>query len=205
MSKHPSKIEELITKLCPNGVEFKELGECVEKNIGGGTPSKANANYWNGDIPWASVGDLSIPGITINSTRNFITSEGLKNSSSHLVPKDSVIVAVKISPGKMKIANDNIAINQDLRGLVLHDFLNNRFLTYYFQTLIVIGNGTIVKGITVDYLNKIKIPVPPLAVQEEIVKILNSFTQLEAELEARKKQYKHYRTTLLTFNERERE
>ncbi len=185
------------------------MAEIIEKNIGGGTPSKAVSSYWNGDIPWASVGDLSINGNMINSTRNFITDKGLQKSSSHLIPKGSVVVAIKISPGKMKIANMDVAINQDLRGLVLKDFINNKFLTYYFQTFSIIGNGVIVKSITIDTLNKIKIPVPDIAEQERIVSILDKFDALvndisiglPAELTARRSQYEYYRGKLLTFNE----
>ena len=59
-------------------------------------------------------------------------------------------------------------------------------------------------SLTQSALNKIEIPVPPLPVQEEIVRILDSFSSLEAELEARRKQYAYYRNELLTFD-RERE
>ena len=59
--------------------------------------------------------------------------------------------------------------------------------------------GTKVLRVSGNNLNKIKIPIPPLAIQKEIVKILDNFTELEAELEARKKQYEHYRNRLLTF------
>ena len=48
---------------------------------------------------------------------------------------------------------------------------------------------------------KIKIPIPPLAIQKEIVKILDNFIKLEAELEARKRQYEHYRGELLSFDD----
>jgi type I restriction enzyme S subunit len=204
MNKPMNKIEKLIAELCPDGVEFKPLGECITKNTGGGTPSRSVASYWGGDIPWASVGDLSIPGNFIYATRASITTDGLKNSPSNIIPRGDVIVAVKISPGKMKIAARDIAINQDLRGLSLPGFLDSSFLTYYFQTISVVGNGTIVKGITTDTLERIKIPIPPLAIQNEIVKILDTFSkleaELEAELEARKKQYEYYRNELLTFN-----
>lgn len=191
-------------------VKWMNLGDCIEKNIGGGTPSKAISSYWNGDIPWASVGDLNVEGNFIKRTRNHITAEGLKNSSSNLIKKGSVIVAVKIAPGKMKIADVDVAINQDLRGLVLHDFISNKYLTYYFQTINIIGNGTIVKGITVDKLNSINVPVPSLEVQNRIVNILDKFDTLihdhksiglPAELGARQKQYDYYRSKLLKFQE----
>ena len=202
-----SKIDDLIAKLCPNGVEYKTLGNCITKNIGGGTPSRSNPDYWDGDILWASVGDLSVPGKFIHTTRAKITSEGLKNSPSNIISRGDVIVAVKISPGKMKIAAEDIAINQDLRGLSLYEFIDNSFLIYYFQTISIIGNGTIVKGITTEALERIRIPVPPLEIQREIVKVLDTFTKLEAELEAelaaeleaRRRQYHYYRDQLLNF------
>lgn len=202
-----SRIDALIAELCPEGVEFKSLGDCIARNSGGGTPSRSNPSYWGGDIPWASVGDLSVPGNFIRHTRAKITNEGLKNSPSNIIPRGDVIVAVKISPGKMKIAATDVAINQDLRGLSLHDFLDSSFLTYYFQTISIIGNGTIVKGITTDTLERISVPVPPLEVQHEIVKILDAFTELEAELEAeletRRRQYKYYRDALLAFSDQD--
>ena len=199
-------IEQMVAELCPNGVEFRELGNCIKKNVGGGTPSRGNPSYWNGNILWASVGDLSIPGNFINTTRATITTEGLSNSSSNIVPCGDVIVAVKISPGKMKIAAADIAMNQDLRGLSLKDFLDSSFLTYYFQTISIIGNGTIVKGITNDTLERIRIPVPPLPIQQEIVRVLDLFmalqANLQAELVARRKQYQYYRDQLLSFEGR---
>jgi type I restriction enzyme S subunit len=111
------------------------------------------------------------------------------------------VVAVKIVPGAMRVVERDVAINQDLRGLLLKDDIDPYFLTYYFKTIQVIGNGTIVKGITNSALEGIRIPVPPLEVQREIVRILDQFTQLEAELEAeleaRRRQYEHYRRLLL--------
>lgn len=117
-----------------------------------------------------------------------------------------MIVAIKISPGKLKIAGTDLAINQDIRGLILKDFINPDFLAYYFQIINIQGHGTIVKSITSRTLEKIKVPVPPLEIQEEIVRILDRFTlleaELEAELEARRKQYAFYRDSLLNFENR---
>lgn len=200
-----SKLQKLMEELCPEGVEFKPLESVIERNIGGGTPSKSKAEYWDGDIPWASVGDLSISNICIEQTRNLITNQGLENSTTNIVPAGSVIVALKIAPGKMKVNSINVAINQDIRGLVLKQELCSKFLAYYFETISINGHGTIVKSINTKQLNKILVPVPPLEVQNEIVRILDSFTlleaELEAELEARRKQYAHYREKLLNFDD----
>lgn len=103
----------------------------------------------------------------------------------------------------MKIAGIDLAINQDLRGLKLKDEISAKFLNYYFQILILQGTGTIVKAITSKDLEKIQIPIPPLPVQVEIVRILDAFTELTTELSARKKQYNYYRDQLLSFEEGE--
>lgn len=197
----------LVKTLCPDGVEYRSLKDVVAKNYGGGTPSKSKAEYWGGGIPWASVGDLSDDVLEVTDTRSKITEEGVKGSSTNVVPAGSVIVAIKINPGRMKIAGMDLAINQDIRGLVLNDSMNARFLTYYFRTLVFAGHGTIVKSITNKHLMETKIPVPPMEIQEAIVDILDRFDALTsslseglpAELAARRSQYEYYRDQLLTF------
>lgn len=193
-------IDRLVAELCPDGVEYRPLSDVVEKNYGGGTPSKAKEEYWGGDIPWASVGDLSNDLMEVLDTRSKITPAGVSGSSTNVVPAGAVIVAIKIAPGKMKIAGVDLAINQDIRGLVLNDLMNARFLTYYFRTLRFAGHGTIVKSITNKRLMDTEVPVPPLEIQAAIVEILDKFTnleaELEAELEARTLQYEYYRDSL---------
>ena len=200
MAEVTNYIDRLVAELCPDGVEYRPLSDVVEKNYGGGTPSKAKEEYWGGDIPWASVGDLSNDLMEIFDTRSKITPAGVSGSSTNVVPAGAVIVAIKIAPGKMKIAGVDLAINQDIRGLVLNDLMNARFLTYYFRTLRFAGHGTIVKSITNKRLMDTEVPVPPLEIQESIVEILDKFTNLEAnleaELEARTLQYEYYRSSL---------
>ena len=200
MAEVTNYIDRLVAELCPDGVEYRPLSDVVEKNYGGGTPSKAKEEYWGGDIPWASVGDLSNDLMEVLDTRSKITPAGVSGSSTNVVPAGAVIVAIKIAPGKMKIAGVDLAINQDIRGLVLNDLMNARFLTYYFRTLRFAGHGTIVKSITNKRLMDTEVPVPPLEIQEAIVEILDKFTnleaELEAELEARTLQYEYYRDSL---------
>ena len=192
MAEVTNYIDRLVAELCPDGVEYRPLSDVVEKNYGGGTPSKAKEEYWGGDIPWASVGDLSNDLMEVLDTRSKITPAGVSGSSTNVVPAGAVIVAIKIAPGKMKIAGVDLAINQDIRGLVLNDLMNARFLTYYFRTLRFAGHGTIVKSITNKRLMDTEVPVPPLEIQAAIVEILDKFTNLEA----RTLQYEYYRDSL---------
>ena len=195
-----SKLEELINELCPDGVEYKTFGSLVHTNLGGGTPSKSNKNYWNGAIPWASVKDVVRQGMYMRNTLDFITSLGLQNSPSNLIPAGWLIICTRINPGLCSITTGDVAINQDLRAIRFIDDVDVKFVYYYFQTMTIIGNGTTVKGISIEELEKLLIPLPPLPVQREIVLILDNFTELTAELTARKKQYEYYRNQLLSFN-----
>jgi type I restriction enzyme S subunit len=208
----PHPMTQLIGELCPDGVEYLQLASCVLTNIGGGTPSRSVERYWHGDIPWASVGDINASGITMGLPRQSISAEGLASSSSKIVPAGWVVVAVKIAPGAMRVVSAPVAINQDIRGLELAPIIDPHFLTYYFKTISIVSNGTIVQGITNKMLESVQVPVPPLDVQKEIVTILDKLDALvndltfglPAEITARRKQYEYYRNKLLTFKELEK-
>jgi len=198
-------IEKLIDELCPNGVVFRPLETLLDKNIGGGTPARSKGEYWDGDIPWASVGDLTQSTICVDETRSNITKLGLENSSTNIAPAGSILVALKMAPGTARMAACDVAINQDIRALVPKSSIIPEFLRFYFDTLRIGSHGAIVKSISNKKLTSTRIPIPPLEVQREIVKVLDLFTDLEAELEAelvaRRKQYEYYRDQLLTFPE----
>jgi type I restriction enzyme, S subunit len=87
---------------------FKFLRELVSFR-GGGTPSKQVPEYWNGDIPWASVKDFT--STLLSETQDFISQEGLRNSSANLIPKGHVIIPTRMSLGKAAINTVDLAIN----------------------------------------------------------------------------------------------
>ena len=154
------------------------LGDVLLKNVGGGTPSKTNASYWNGDIPWASVKDLNC--VFLTSTEDTITSDGLNNSSSNLIPKGNLIVCTRMGLGKIAFNNIDVAINQDLRALFLPDSINKMFFYFFYLTLSMTGKGATVKGISVNELSNVLVPLPPFAEQNRIVErmeVLLSFCE----------------------------
>lgn len=140
---------------------LKPLRELVSFK-GGGTPSKQIPDYWDGDIPWASVKDFT--STTLSETQDFITQEGLTNSSANLIPKGHVIIPTRMSLGKAAINTVDLAINQDLRALVPIIPLDARFLLHAVLSLkdeiVKKGSGATVKGITQEELYKLEIPVP---------------------------------------------
>ena len=203
-----SKLEELIQEYCPNGVEYKKLGEVCQL-ITGATPSKAVFEYWdNGTISWMSSGEVNLK--IVRSTEKKITQLGYDSASTKIVPVHSVIIALAgqgKTRGKVAINEIELCTNQSLCSMICNDSLNYKYLYYYldgkYEELRTISNGDGSRGgLSLKILTPYKIPVPPLPVQREIVRILDNFTELTSELTseltARKKQYEYYRDKLLS-------
>jgi len=151
------------------------VGELFEF-VGGGTPSKREKDYWNGNIPWASVKDIK--GDYLEKTQDFITEKGLKNSSANLALKDEVILITRISPGKSLVTSIDTAINQDLKIVKPKTRMFNKYIHYLFKsierTCIKLSSGTTVKGINLTNLKSIKIPVIEEGEQHQIVQEIES-------------------------------
>ncbi|MBI5184626.1 MAG: N-6 DNA methylase [Nitrospinae bacterium] len=150
-----------------------ELGE-VCFLFGGGTPSKQRKEYWSGGkIKWISSKHINEEGkITGYET---ITKEAVNSSSTKVIPKGSTVAITRVSVGKIAFADDDYAINQDLTGLTSKNTaqLNESFLFYSTRRLGAVidknAQGIGVRGVTRDFLSKLKIPLPPLATQKAIV------------------------------------
>ena len=156
------------SRKAPEGWLATYLGCVIASNTGGGTPSKSNPDYWNGPIPWASVKDIQSEKFLI-STIDSITEEGLRNSSSNLIPVGRLIVVTRMGLGKLAINRVPVAINQDLRAVEPTSALSLDFAYLLFKSLKMEGTGVTVKGITVDKLHSLPALIPPLAEQRRIV------------------------------------
>ncbi len=202
-----NKIEKLIDELCPDGGVKRVSLEKVCEVYSGGTPSKSKAEFWeDGGIPWLK--SESCNNKPVYHASNFITNLGLKNSSAKLLVKDTTLMAlVGATIFKTAYLEFSSTTNQNIASIKSKDILilNDKFVFYYLTNLYSeLKNSMKSYGmLNLTTLRKFKIPIPPLTIQKEIVKILDNFTQLEAELEAeleaRKKQYEYYRNQLLTF------
>jgi len=156
------------------------LGEIVDF-VGGGTPSRDIEAYWNGNIPWASVKDFK--GQSIDETKEAISLEGLANSSSTMIPAGHVIIPTRMALGKAAINSVDIAINQDLKALKPKVEVSERYLIHALLAksgeIRSLGKGATVKGVTIDRLSSLKIPLPPLEEQRRIAAILDKAAELE--------------------------
>ena len=161
--------------------EEKELGDVLEKIIGGGTPSKSNPMYWNGKIPWASVKDVKDGEYHLTETRDFITEEGLENSSARLISKGTIIISTRMGLGRVVKTDIDVAINQDLKALFPKKQVDCDFLTWFLvskaKEIEAAGMGATVSGIRLEYLQKIKIFLPPVTEQKKIVARLDSLSE----------------------------
>lgn len=163
--------------------QTKTFSDVLLKIIGGGTPSKAIDNYWNGDIPWVSVKDMTDEMIYLTTTQDYITEEGLKNSSSNLIQSNSIIISTRMGLGRCFINKVEMAINQDLKALIPNENIVDKYYLFYFlkfkaEYLISIGSGTTVKGIRLEDLKKIEILLPSIKTQQKIVKLISKYDNL---------------------------
>ena len=148
--------------------------------VGGGTPSTAINEYWNGDIPWLTPKDLTgyIRNFISHGER-FITKKGLENSSARLLPKGTVLLTSRAPIGYVAIAENEICTNQGFKSLVPNpDKAHNLFLLYWIKSnveyLQSIGTGTTFQEISGSVLKDVDIILPPLPEQKAIAEVLSS-------------------------------
>jgi type I restriction enzyme, S subunit len=186
----------------PQGWVLATVGE-LYKVLSGGTPSTKIEEYWDGDIPW--ITSANIHGLKDIRPERTVTKTGIKNSSTNLVPKGSIIVVTRVSLGKVALAETDLCFSQDSQALLPTDKVHHGYALYYlswaareFQSK---SRGTTISGITKKQLLTLEFPLAALSEQERIVaKIEELFTQLEvgvAELGQAKAQLQRYRQAVL--------
>ena len=199
-----SRLDELIRELCPNGVEYRTLPE-IFNTRNGYTPSKSKKEFWeNGTIPWFRMEDIRENGHILSVASQYVAKEAIKGAP---FPENSLIVATSATIGEHALITVPSLANQRFTYLVLKDEYKSKFvvkfLYYYCFKLDAYCKNCLNQGnfasVDMSKFTKFKFPVPPLEVQREIVRILDNFTELTAELTARKKQYEFYRDKLLTY------
>lgn len=160
-----------------------KLGDVLEKIVGGGTPSKNRSEFWNGNIPWASVKDINEGQVFLSSTEDTITEEGVKNSSTNIIYKGNVILPTRMGLGRCIINTIDTAINQDLKALYpKKDKLDSKFLLYWLKNnsrlIESMGSGTTVKGIRIEQLTDMNFKELDLYIQQRIAKVLSNYDNL---------------------------
>ena len=161
--------------------EIVNLEKISSKFISGGTPSTSNISYWDGNIPW--IRSAWITGKYVSSGERYIAKLGLENSSAKLIPKDNVIVATRVSLGNVTINKIDVAINQDLTGIIVDKSkIKSEYLYWILlkesERISFLSQGSTIRGITREDLISFKIPLPPLQEQQKIASILSNVDEL---------------------------
>lgn len=206
-----SKIDELTKRLCPDGVEYRALGEFASVDRGGSFQKK---DFTDEGMPCIHYGQIyTLYGLHVSETLTFVAPDVFsKSKKAH--PGDVVMAVTSENMEDVCkcitwLGQSDVAVSGHT-AIIRHD-QNPKFMTYYFRSSAFeadkrrLAHGTKVIEVTPAKLLDVRIPVPPMEVQEEIVRVLDSFAELEAELEARRRQYAYYRDKLLSFENAERE
>ena len=207
-----SKLDELLRELCPNGVEYKKLGE-IATVLRGASPRPIKKYITNDSdgVNWIKIGDVPVGSKYITQSEEKITKEGAEKS--RYVRKGDFILSNSMSFGRPYILaidgciHDGWLSISNFKDVFLSDYL------YYLLSSSAIQQemkkrasfGGAVQNLNADIVKALVLPVPPIEVQSEIVRILDNFTkltaELTAELAARKTQYSFYREKLLDKTE----
>ena len=208
-----SKLEDLIAELCPNGVEYKKIGDIADVSIGLAT--SVTKYKRDSGVLLLHNSDIQQGRIELKNIEHIDDSFAKKNSSK-LLRKNDIITIHTGDVGTSAVITDEYAGSIGFTTITsrIKDF--NQVYPYYLCTYFNSHKCKIdIRKMTIsdrsnlnqkDFI-KIQVPVPPLEVQREIVRILDNFTELTSEftenltseLTARKKQYEYYRDQLLTF------
>jgi type I restriction enzyme S subunit len=171
-----------MTKLGPLPQEWEvvRLGEVAEYMKAGGTPKTSEASFWSGKIPFVKVEDVAKPGIYLIDTVSYITEQGLKNSNTWLVPKNSILLSMYGTAGEVKITGKEVAISQNVLGIIPKENVFFVEFAYYAllwaknYTLHLITDITIFKHFTLAKAKQLVFPLPPLPEQRAIAYVLRT-------------------------------
>lgn len=158
----------------PNAVSIFPLGELCSF-VGGGTPSRKVPEYFTGKIPWATVKDFKQ--YRLADTEEHITEEAVADSAVNIVEAGSVLLVSRVGLGKVAMANARLAINQDIKALTPRDDVLPEYLFWFLLSkasdIERMGTGATVKGVTLNDIKAIRMPVPSLPEQRRIVDLLS--------------------------------
>ena len=153
----------------PDNWKWVRVGDIVIETIGGGTPSKTEPEYWNGNIPWISVKDIHDGDLEITNAQDSITEKGMNNSSTNLVKAGVLIAVMRMAVGRIATLKIDACINQDLRALIISKYFFDKYLLYMYSQLNLETSGMTVKGLKINNLLNAVLPLPPLEEQKRIV------------------------------------
>lgn len=172
----------------PDDWELKQLGELSSVSAGG-TPSRSNANYWGGDIPWITTTEIDFRLIT--ESEQFITSIGLKNSAAKLVPAGALLMALYgqgKTRGKVGVLGFEAATNQACAAIILKEGYSREYAFHYlasrYDEIRKLSNTGNQENLNGALVRSIPVLLPPLSEQFAIATALSDVDALLSSLDA---------------------
>ncbi|UEX91093.1 restriction endonuclease subunit S [Staphylococcus ratti] len=166
--------------------EEKKLIELYDKGKAGGTPKSTESKYYNGDIPFLSISDITEQGKFLNQTEKSITQAGLENSTAWLVPKNSINYAMYASVGYLSINKIEVATSQAIFNMVFDNYYLTEYLYYYLNYIRdtgilnkLVGTGT-QSNLSASTMKNIDVNLPKF---NEMIKISDFFSKLDTFIE----------------------
>lgn len=199
-----SRVDDLIKELCPNGVEFKRIGELGIFSRGGGIQKK---HFTDTGVPAVHYGQIYTHyGIWAEETNRFVAAHDAEKAkrASHgdVLIADASENDEDLGSAVAWLGDHDVVLSNHLIVFTPESGLDPKYVSYFLRSSGFqsqkrkIASGTKVRSLSAKGISTVEIPVPPLEIQQEIARILDKFTQLEAELEAeleaRRKQYAYY-------------
>jgi Restriction endonuclease S subunits len=201
-----SLLKELIyapaEKECWNIVKLGDVSEMCS----GGTPKSSVETYYNGDVLWVSIADMTEQGMYIKDTAKKLTKLGVENSAAKIYPKGTVLYAMYASIGEVSIAEKEMASSQAILGIQVSDKLVNKYLYYFLvgqkERIKLQGQAGTQSNLNAGMVKNLNIPLPSIKIQNKIIAVLdngmNELSLLKQQLENYKKQKQGLMQKLLT-------
>ncbi|WP_346767016.1 restriction endonuclease subunit S [Vibrio sp. 2-1(7)] len=168
----------------PSGWEWCRLGQ-IGYDLGGGTPSKSNSKYWDGEIPWVSPKDMKVD--FIESAIDTVTEKAIKETTIKLIPKNSLLMVVRgmilAHSFPVALTNRDVVINQDMKALVFSNIDPHYLLTVMkatkttFTDLVDRSSHGTCKLIS-EKLWNVTLAIPPLNEQKKINMMLEQIMDI---------------------------
>ncbi|MGL2443961.1 restriction endonuclease subunit S [Helicobacter pylori] len=205
-----NKIERLLHTLAPKGVGFRKIKDIATFRRGSFPQPYTEPKWYGGDnsMPFIQVIDFADTMQLNEKSKQSISK--LAQPKSVFVPKGTIIVTLQGTIGKVAITQYDAYVDRTIAIFTSYLVnINKKFFAYTLHQKFEIekeyARGSTLKTITKEEFSDFLIPIPPLEIQQEIVTILDAFTELNTELntelKARKKQYEYYQNMLLDFND----
>lgn len=158
----------------------------------GTTPASGEAEYWGGEVRWATPEDLGkLVGDKISATRRHVTEKAVAERNLAILPVGSVLISTRAPIGHMAINEQPMAFNQGCRGIIPSGLVHGPFLYYLLKSrtpeLNAMANGTTFVELTSSELAAVQVSFPPLETQHHIAQFLDDkTTQIDALIEKKR-------------------